>query len=97
MPPPARKEGSLPVKQDAIETVFDIGKELGTGHFSVVKLATHKEQGKEFALKIIGAVACLFASPRSFFFFFFFFFDRSFLCFLFSLCLDIGSRFAIVV
>eukprot|EP00161_Ancyromonas_sigmoides_P013887 TRINITY_DN358_c0_g1_i1.p2 TRINITY_DN358_c0_g1~~TRINITY_DN358_c0_g1_i1.p2 ORF type:complete len:327 (+),score=164.53 TRINITY_DN358_c0_g1_i1:87-1067(+) len=53
MPPPARKEGSLPVKQDAIETVFDIGKELGTGHFSVVKLATHKEQGKEFALKII--------------------------------------------
>jgi calcium/calmodulin-dependent protein kinase I len=32
---------------------FDVGKELGRGAFAVVKVATHKKTGYEFAVKII--------------------------------------------
>ena len=35
-----------------ISAVYDIGETLGTGHFSKVKLGTHKETGEKVAIKV---------------------------------------------
>ena len=37
----------------AITDEYEIGETLGTGHFSKVKLGTHKQTGEKVAIKII--------------------------------------------
>merc|ERR1712125_271908 len=46
-------KGKIEQVAKSIDDVYTIGKELGSGAFSVVKACTHKESGEEFAVKII--------------------------------------------
>eukprot|EP01135_Chromosphaera_perkinsii_P000143 Nk52_evm39s32 gene=Nk52_evmTU39s32 len=45
-------------KKDDVEQKYKIGKELGSGNFAVVKVATHKESGGKYAVKIIDKKLC---------------------------------------
>jgi len=40
-------------KKSEIKKVYDIGDQLGSGNFAVVKKAKHKQTGKDYAIKII--------------------------------------------
>jgi len=46
-------KGEIVEVAEKIEDVYDIGKELGSGAFSIVKSCRHKKTGEEFAVKII--------------------------------------------
>jgi len=46
-----RRQGGEEWKQ--VEQHYKIGKELGSGAFAVVRLATHKETNKKYAMKIV--------------------------------------------
>jgi len=46
-------QGKIEKVGESFEEVYTVGKELGSGAFSVVKSCTHKETGEEFAVKII--------------------------------------------
>jgi len=46
-------QGKVETVAEKIEDVYDIGKELGRGAFSVVKTCTHKATGLEYAVKVI--------------------------------------------
>lgn len=42
-----------------VEKMYKLGKELGTGNFAVVKLATRKDNNDKVAIKIIDKGLCL--------------------------------------
>lgn len=42
-----------------VEKIYRLGKELGTGNFAVVKLATRKDNNDKVAIKIIDKGLCL--------------------------------------
>merc|ERR1712232_183779 len=46
-------DGEITVVGQSIEEVYEIGNELGSGAFSVVKSCRRKDTGEEFAVKII--------------------------------------------
>lgn len=47
-------QGGRKLRRDAtVEEVYELGNELGTGGFSKVWLATHRETGEQYACKII--------------------------------------------
>merc|ERR1711974_584390 len=46
-------QGKIERVGETIEDVYEIGKELGSGAFSVVKSCTHKATGEAYAVKII--------------------------------------------
>jgi len=46
-----------PVREDPIEDVYELGKEIGRGGFSVVVEATEKKTGKKYAIKCIKKVS----------------------------------------
>ncbi len=41
-----------------MEKAYKFGKTLGTGNFAEVKLATNRESGQKFAVKIINKALC---------------------------------------
>lgn len=43
----------LSPNEEKLENVFTLGDQLGSGAFSTVKRAKHKQSGKDFAIKFI--------------------------------------------
>lgn len=50
-------EGIRPIKDVKIESVYQFKKDLGSGAFSVVKLAENRKTGEQFAVKVVDKVA----------------------------------------
>ena len=54
-PPAGRSEAieEFDTQNVGFEKIYKLGKVLGEGAFSVVKLGTHKKTGKQYAIKCI--------------------------------------------
>jgi serine/threonine protein kinase len=47
------QEGAVQYSQRSVEEVFTLGETLGQGSYGMVRAATHKETGQQYAVKIL--------------------------------------------